>query len=153
MLFWYSGLTVAGTAGTTEGMELVKNLGSDHVFNHREKGYLNNAVAAIGCLGFDVVLENLANVNLSSDFSVLNNNGRIAERAKLRNKHQPQLCFKKKKSGFVGSPPRGRLPSLALHPCAFTVAPCDGSGEWKVREDSQWREGETALSLLLPQIT
>ncbi|CAG2057497.1 unnamed protein product [Timema podura] len=44
----------------------------------KEKGYLNNAVAAIGCLGFDVVLENLANVNLSSDFSVLNNNGRIA---------------------------------------------------------------------------
>ncbi|XP_063244827.1 zeta-crystallin-like isoform X2 [Bacillus rossius redtenbacheri] len=72
------GLTVVGTAGSTEGMELVKKLGADHVFNHREKGYLNNAVAAVNCRGFDVVIENLANVNLGADFTVLNHNGRIA---------------------------------------------------------------------------
>lgn len=72
------GLTVAGTAGTIEGMDLVKKVGADHVFNHREKGYLNNAVAAIGGHGFDIVLENLANVNLGADLTVLNQQARIA---------------------------------------------------------------------------
>nr|CAD7258495.1 unnamed protein product [Timema shepardi] len=60
----------SGAVGNA-AIQIAKKLGA-------EKGYLNNAVAAIGCLGFDVVLENLANINLSSDFSVLNNNGRIA---------------------------------------------------------------------------
>jgi NADPH2:quinone reductase len=69
---------VAGTAGSINGMELVKNVGADHVFNHREKGYLNNAVAAIGGHGFDVVLENLANVNLGADLTVLNQQARVA---------------------------------------------------------------------------
>lgn len=72
------GLIVAGTAGTVEGMELVKKMGADHVFNHKEKGYLNNAVAAIGGMGFNVVLENLANVNLGADLTVLNQQARVA---------------------------------------------------------------------------
>lgn len=72
------GLTVAGTAGSIEGMDLVKKVGADHVFNHREKGYLNNAVAAIGGHGFDIVLENLANVNLGADLTVLNQQARVA---------------------------------------------------------------------------
>jgi NADPH2:quinone reductase len=71
-------LVVAGTAGTIEGMDLVKKVGADHVFNHREKGYLNNAVAAIGGHGFNVVLENLANVNLGADLTVLNQQARVA---------------------------------------------------------------------------
>lgn len=69
---------MAGTAGSIEGMDLVKKVGADHVFNHREKGYLNNAVAAIGGHGFDVVLENLANVNLGADLTVLNQQARVA---------------------------------------------------------------------------
>ena len=69
---------MAGTAGTIQGMDLVKQVGADHVFNHREKGYLNNAVAAIGGHGFDIVLENLANVNLGADLTVLNQRARIA---------------------------------------------------------------------------
>ncbi|XP_069688395.1 quinone oxidoreductase-like [Periplaneta americana] len=72
------GLIVAGTAGSIEGMELLKNIGADHVFNHKEKGYLNNAVAAIGGQGFNVVLELLANVNLGADLTVLNQEARIA---------------------------------------------------------------------------
>ncbi|PSN35328.1 hypothetical protein C0J52_17146 [Blattella germanica] len=72
------GLVVAGTAGTIEGMELVKKIGADHVFNHKDKGYLNNAVAAIGGQGFNVVLENLANVNLGADLTVLNQHGKVA---------------------------------------------------------------------------
>ncbi|GFG33812.1 hypothetical protein Cfor_03512 [Coptotermes formosanus] len=72
------GLTVAGTAGSIEGMDLVKKVGADHVFNHGEKGYLNNAVAAIGGRGFNVVLENLANVNLGADLTVLDQHARVA---------------------------------------------------------------------------
>ena len=34
------GLYVVGTAGTKEGMALVKNTGADMVFNHREEGYV-----------------------------------------------------------------------------------------------------------------
>ena len=33
------GLTVIGTAGTEEGLKLVKEVGAHHVFNHREKDY------------------------------------------------------------------------------------------------------------------
>jgi hypothetical protein len=33
------GMTVIGTAGTQEGLDLVKQQGADHVFNHRDKGY------------------------------------------------------------------------------------------------------------------
>jgi NADPH2:quinone reductase len=69
---------VAGTAGSIEGMDLVKKVGADHVFNHGEKGYLNNAVAAIGGRGFNVVLENLANVNLGADLTVLDQHARVA---------------------------------------------------------------------------
>lgn len=72
------GLVVAGTAGSIEGQEVVSKTGADHVFNHKDKGYLNNAVAAIGGHGFDVVLENLANVNLGADLTVLNQNARVA---------------------------------------------------------------------------
>lgn len=59
-------------------MDVVKKVGADHVFNHRDKGYLNNAVAAIGGHGFNVVLENLANVNLGADLTVLNQQARVA---------------------------------------------------------------------------
>ena len=31
-----------GTAGTSEGVDLVKSVGADAVFNHREDGYLQN---------------------------------------------------------------------------------------------------------------
>ncbi|KAF4517695.1 hypothetical protein B566_EDAN016521 [Ephemera danica] len=71
------GLRVVGTAGSEEGLELVASY-ADLVFNHKEKGYLNNAVAAIGGQGFDVVLENLANVNLGNDLNVLSQGARVA---------------------------------------------------------------------------
>ena len=36
----HAGATVIGTAGTKEGMEMVKTLGAHHVFNHREPDYI-----------------------------------------------------------------------------------------------------------------
>ena len=33
-------MTVIGTAGTNEGLEMIKKLGADYVFNHREENYV-----------------------------------------------------------------------------------------------------------------
>jgi len=71
------GLTVYGTAGTSAGVELVKSLGADAVFNHREDGYLEKIQAATGGQGVDVILEMLANVNLQNDLTLLKFRGRV----------------------------------------------------------------------------
>lgn len=60
------GLTVFATAGTQEGLELVRQQGADRVFSHRQEGYQQEILAATGGRGVDVVLEMLANVNLST---------------------------------------------------------------------------------------
>ncbi|XP_035829403.1 quinone oxidoreductase [Aplysia californica] len=71
------GLTVYGTAGTKEGVDLVRGLGADAVFNHREPGYLESIMSATGGQGVDVVLEMLANVNLQNDLTLLKFRGRV----------------------------------------------------------------------------
>ena len=71
------GLTVIGTAGTPEGVELVKAQGAQHVLNHRDAGYLDGLTRLTGGRGPDVILENLANVNLDHDLSVLAFGGRV----------------------------------------------------------------------------
>lgn len=72
------GLTVIGTAGTAEGMRLVKEQGTDHVLNHREPDYLQQVMALTpSARGVDVVLEMLANVNLDKDLDLLAMHGRI----------------------------------------------------------------------------
>lgn len=35
------GHTVIGTAGTEDGMEIIKKQGADFVFNHRKEGYMD----------------------------------------------------------------------------------------------------------------
>ena len=35
------GMKVIGTASTEDGMKLVKEAGADHVFNHRNKEYVD----------------------------------------------------------------------------------------------------------------
>jgi len=71
------GLTVIGTAGTVEGIELVRAEGAHHVLNHREPDYLQQVLALTGNRGVDVVLEMLANVNLDKDLDVLALHGRV----------------------------------------------------------------------------
>ncbi len=71
------GLTVIGTAGTAEGADLVKAQGAQHVLNHRDTGYLDALTQLTGGRGPDVILENLANVNLDQDLSVLAFGGRV----------------------------------------------------------------------------
>ncbi len=72
-----AGLRVFGTAGTAEGIALVLRERAHAVFDHRSAGYMEEAVAATGNRGFDVILEMLANVNLPRDLKVLAMGGRV----------------------------------------------------------------------------
>jgi NADPH2:quinone reductase len=71
------GLTVFGTAGTPRGLELVKREGAQQVFDHIKPGYQEEILKATGGRGVDIILEMLANVNLSADLKLLAINGRV----------------------------------------------------------------------------
>src|SRR5947207_6552243 len=71
------GMTVIGTAGTDRGRRLVLDQGAHHVLDHTAPAYLDELMTLTGGKGVDVVLEMLANVNLSKDLGVLAMNGRI----------------------------------------------------------------------------
>uniref|UniRef100_A0A914Z475 Enoyl reductase (ER) domain-containing protein n=1 Tax=Panagrolaimus superbus TaxID=310955 RepID=A0A914Z475_9BILA len=64
------GLKVYGTAGSKEGLQLAKNAGADHVFNHNEANYVDT-ILENNSNGFDVILEMLANVNLNHDLALV----------------------------------------------------------------------------------
>lgn len=72
------GLTVIGTAGTDEGLELVKKAGGHFAFNHRQPGYQEEIrTAASTNHGVDLIIENAAHINLGSDLSLLSPGGRM----------------------------------------------------------------------------
>jgi NADPH:quinone reductase len=71
------GLTVFGTAGTQKGADLVKREGAHQVFDHSKAGYLEEIMKATGGRGLDIILEMLANANLSADLKLLASNGRV----------------------------------------------------------------------------
>jgi NADPH:quinone reductase len=71
------GLRVLGTAGTPKGLELAKQEGAHQVFDHRKAGYQDEILQATDNRGVDIILEMLANVNLSNDTKLLANNGRV----------------------------------------------------------------------------
>jgi NADPH:quinone reductase len=71
------GLMVLGTAGTTKGLEMAKREGAHQVFDHRKAGYQEEILRATDNRGVDIILEMLANVNLSNDTKLLANNGRV----------------------------------------------------------------------------
>lgn len=70
-------LTVLGTAGSDEGLALVRREGAHHVFDHRDPGYLDALRALTGGRGVDVIVEMLANVNLDRDLGLLAMHGRV----------------------------------------------------------------------------
>jgi NADPH2:quinone reductase len=71
------GMFVVGTAGTAEGLALVRAQGAHHALNHREPDYLQQVTTLSGGHGADVVLEMLANVNLDRDLDVLAHGARL----------------------------------------------------------------------------
>lgn len=72
-----AGMTVIGTSGTEEGRKLVLENGAAHVLNHRSEDYAEELMRLTGKRGVDVILEMLANVNLSRDLSMLAKHGRV----------------------------------------------------------------------------
>lgn len=71
------GTLVIGTAGSEEGMKLVKQQGADHVLNHSAEGYLEQLTKLTDGRGVDVIIELLANKNLGRDLKVLRKHGRV----------------------------------------------------------------------------
>jgi NADPH:quinone reductase len=71
------GPKVLSTAGTPKGLELAKREGAHQVFDHSKAGYQAEILRATGNRGVDIVLEMLANVNLSRDTKLLANNGQV----------------------------------------------------------------------------
>lgn len=71
------GATVIGTAGSDEGLAVVRAQGAAHAVNHRHPEYLDEITRVTGGRGPDVILEMLANVNLDHDLTVAAPGGRI----------------------------------------------------------------------------
>ena len=71
------GMKALGTAGTPKGLEFAKREGAHQVFDHRKSGYQVEILQTTGNRGADIILEMLANVNLSHDTKLLANNGRV----------------------------------------------------------------------------
>ena len=71
------GATVIGTASTSEGLDIVRQQGAQYVLNHTDQGYMEALKELTGGRGPDVILENLANVNLDNDLTALAFGGRV----------------------------------------------------------------------------
>ncbi|HUQ88532.1 MAG TPA: NADPH:quinone reductase [Vicinamibacterales bacterium] len=72
-----AGATVIGTAGTADGLAVVREQGAKHAVNHKDANYLDEITRLTGGRGPDVILEMLANVNLDHDLTVIAPSGRI----------------------------------------------------------------------------
>jgi NADPH2:quinone reductase len=71
-----AGATVFATAGSERGLTLVKDNGAHHCFDHSVPGYMSE-IRSIAPTGIDLIIENLANVNLDADLAILATFGRI----------------------------------------------------------------------------
>ncbi|XP_077495162.1 quinone oxidoreductase-like isoform X1 [Amblyomma americanum] len=69
------GAKVAGTAGTSYGLELIRSLGADFAACHRQQDYLSKIMEWTEGHGVDAIVEMLANVNLPHDLDLLGQNG------------------------------------------------------------------------------
>ncbi len=72
-----AGLTVIGSGGTTNGLELIRAEGADHVVDHSKEHYLDKVTQLTGGNGPELILEMLANVNLAVDMDLAARFGRI----------------------------------------------------------------------------
>src|SRR6516165_1081561 len=71
------GLRVFGTAGSDEGLKLVREQGAHEVFDHRAPDHFEEVMKATGGRGVDIIVEMLANVNLGKDLTILAKAGRV----------------------------------------------------------------------------
>jgi NADPH2:quinone reductase len=71
------GLRVFGTAGSEEGLKLVREQGAHEVFDHRAPDHFEQIMNSTGGDGVNVIVEMLANVNLGKDLTILAKGGRV----------------------------------------------------------------------------
>ncbi|XP_070577474.1 quinone oxidoreductase-like [Ptychodera flava] len=71
------GMFVIATAGTKEGLELVKKVGAHHAVNHREPDHDKVIMNLTGGRGVDVILEMAPSINLAMDIELVTHGGRI----------------------------------------------------------------------------
>jgi len=71
------GLRVFGSAGSDEGLKLVREQGAHEVFDHRTPDHFDHIMKATAGRGVDVIVEMLANVNLGKDLTILAKGGRV----------------------------------------------------------------------------
>jgi NADPH2:quinone reductase len=71
------GMNIIGTAGTDEGLKLVREQGAQHVVNHRQEKYTDQIMALTEGRGVDLIMEMLANENLGKDLPMLAKRGRV----------------------------------------------------------------------------
>lgn len=71
------GLTIIGTAGTEKGRTLAGEQGAHHVLDHTQSNLGEQIMKLTEGRGADLILEMLANKNLSKDLSLLSKNGRV----------------------------------------------------------------------------
>jgi len=71
------GLRVIGTAGSERGKKLVREQGAHHVLDHTAADYMAEVGRVTDGRGPDVIIENLANVNLARDLEAVARYGRI----------------------------------------------------------------------------
>ena len=72
-----AGLEVTATGGSEEGRREVLRQGAHFVLDHTADDHEERLALAAGSNGFDIVLEMLANVNLSMDLQALGRRGRV----------------------------------------------------------------------------
>jgi len=72
-----AGMKVIGSGGTPQGLELIIKEGADHAVDHTKEGYLDEVKRLTCGIGPDLILEMLANINLSADMDVAAKFGRI----------------------------------------------------------------------------
>jgi NADPH:quinone reductase len=70
-------LGVIGTAGSEQGLQLVREQGADEVFNHKDPDYLEGLVKSTQGQGVDIILEMAAHLNLGKDLALLKPKGRV----------------------------------------------------------------------------
>lgn len=72
-----AGIKIIGSAGSNEGLELIKTEGAQHTVNHSSPDYQKQILDLTNGRGVDVIVEMLANVNLGHDLKMLAPRGRV----------------------------------------------------------------------------
>lgn len=72
-----NGVRAFATAGSEDGLQVVKKCGAELVFNHNQENFTERLMAETGNEGVDVIVEMLANVNLAKDLQMVKKHGTV----------------------------------------------------------------------------